>query len=883
MENGLLDYTGTTWGYFLLDLGPGTSNELHEATSSVHKEEIWARRKQLPTWVKEAKSHGSPKEWLDAYKKKEAFLRTKDFKPCKRDVQEQLKKLLQHRPDKIRTRGHTTKIRLQALRECNQLRKERQRSIQHNSITEVNIIEEGAVADRIGIATSGDETVPSIPEPSNVDWSWIDLGLNDNTSLTPEIAPNTDVWFPELSYATVDTSHIPPPLNDAKVGLAIPLQDSYYPDFDYWIPNLDSFPLPPSINDLPLLNAEPSFVETNICLTESHTTSASSMLCSPRPDSPTVEVKIASSHAGSDTVQDSTGNLDPKKIFDLDSIEASVEQAASVLGPGGKSSRASILTISSLRKRLSLKYSDSYLGDVLSLMQDLTIAGSSAISARATIRRMSKALSTTVTEYSEAAPALPAVGEISLNGQSSLGIRRLSQPDKIRYPCLLPGVFPTYCWAQLNNNRLRKCSHGIAGSPGGPNCRPTVREQYRSIRSDVFSHIVTNALSSFVVNEVDTFGNSGVHIAAACKHPRHLLALKSERSRINQVNNAGQTFLHLVREPSATNHKELCDLLKWLSEVEFDFNIRDDHGQTALHILTRPWIFSESLDQILDTLLSSNILISTARDNLGYTIKEQLEQAGCSHSVKIRRLVAEAREPKIQESHCLPNYGQNSSIETVEDLILYAQHAELLRDIRTSLIDPLHEDTKGRNGLHCLAEVSLGLPLRNEQVRSEVEVIPPPLQTQREHYLEGLIQSRVDTNNHDKQGFTPLMSFIMYERANEDDALTTCLLQLLVDAKANVNARNRQGETPLHLAVKLGRRAATKFLLSHGANVHARNSHGLGVIALGEAASKKAKDDETLYAQIILCISLVVNAGGVSAPTILQEWGSPQWRIFDGP
>jgi hypothetical protein len=53
------------------------------------------------------------------------------------------------------------------------------------------------------------------------------------------------------------------------------------------------------------------------------------------------------------------------------------------------------------------------------------------------------------------------------------------------------------------------------------------------------------------------------------------------------------------------------------------------------------------------------------------------------------------------------------------------------------------------------------------------------------------------------------------------------------------------------------------------------------VIALGEAASKKARHDELLYGQIMLCISLVVTAGGVSNPTILQEWGSPQWKIFD--
>jgi hypothetical protein len=125
------------------------------------------------------------------------------------------------------------------------------------------------------------------------------------------------------------------------------------------------------------------------------------------------------------------------------------------------------------------------------------------------------------------------------------------------------------------------------------------------------------------------------------------------------------------------------------------------------------------------------------------------------------------------------------------------------------------------------------------------------------------------------------MAFIMHRREGEDEDLTTKIYQRLFDAGADVDRRNRHGETSLHIAVGLGNRAATNFLLSHGANVHARTSNGTGIINLGlkHSSSSKAAKDEILYAQISVCTCLVGERGAVSAPTILHEWGSPSFRI----
>jgi hypothetical protein len=78
----------------------------------------------------------------------------------------------------------------------------------------------------------------------------------------------------------------------------------------------------------------------------------------------------------------------------------------------------------------------------------------------------------------------------------------------------------------------------------------------------------------------------------------------------------------------------------------------------------------------------------------------------------------------------------------------------------------------------------------------------------------------------------------------------------------------------LHLAVRLGRKVATKVLLKTGANVHARTPEGKGVLALGERYYLRARDQPKLYASILACMALVMGYSAVAAPTRVQEWST---------
>ena len=79
----------------------------------------------------------------------------------------------------------------------------------------------------------------------------------------------------------------------------------------------------------------------------------------------------------------------------------------------------------------------------------------------------------------------------------------------------------------------------------------------------------------------------------------------------------------------------------------------------------------------------------------------------------------------------------------------------------------------------------------------------------------------------------------------------------------------------MHIAVRLGRKVATRVLLECGANVHARTPEGKGVLALGETHYFRAREEPRLYASIMACMALCIQYGAVATPTLIHEWSDP--------
>jgi ankyrin repeat protein len=74
--------------------------------------------------------------------------------------------------------------------------------------------------------------------------------------------------------------------------------------------------------------------------------------------------------------------------------------------------------------------------------------------------------------------------------------------------------------------------------------------------------------------------------------------------------------------------------------------------------------------------------------------------------------------------------------------------------------------------------------------------------------VELLLASKAEVNAKDGNHYTPL--HLAAEEGHKDE------VELLLASKAEVNAKDSKGETPLHLAAYIGRKDVADLLRQHG-------------------------------------------------------------------
>jgi ankyrin repeat protein len=94
-----------------------------------------------------------------------------------------------------------------------------------------------------------------------------------------------------------------------------------------------------------------------------------------------------------------------------------------------------------------------------------------------------------------------------------------------------------------------------------------------------------------------------------------------------------------------------------------------------------------------------------------------------------------------------------------------------------------------------------------------------------------LIDRKADVNARDEYGATPL-----HKAANTN---APKVAKLLIDAKADVNTRDKYGATPLHEAARCGNLAVAKLLLAAGADVNAKDDKNKTPLAGANESDKE--------------------------------------------
>lgn len=165
---------------------------------------------------------------------------------------------------------------------------------------------------------------------------------------------------------------------------------------------------------------------------------------------------------------------------------------------------------------------------------------------------------------------------------------------------------------------------------------------------------------------------------------------------------------------------------------------------------------------------------------------------------------------------------------------------------------PLDEDDKGRNALHRLGACTFQVTMDRASMQHDWDIMSmrrgfsedgcvSALLPYRRHLsqlrlslLDFFLAQGVDIDAYNASGNTVLMEFVIHFPYDESSDQPQSILEALLEHGASVNARNREGETALHLAGRHGRKVVLELLLVHGANVHARNRQGQSLLQMLE-------------------------------------------------
>jgi len=394
------------------------------------------------------------------------------------------------------------------------------------------------------------------------------------------------------------------------------------------------------------------------------------------------------------------------------------------------------------------------------------------------------------------------------------------------------------------------------------------------------------------ISLTDSFGNTALHLLSALEdYQEELLAMVITSSEARTaVNTAGQTFLHVLAlewfRDLAAPSAPLRQLLAFIRNSSPDLVYRTDvYGRNffhRLHALVRTPAILSALVSPFDPSLALR------RDAFGFSPDDDGP-------------FIPPRRPSVMMAGSPPTPTPPPSSDS--DTFL-AYHTQLIQVIQSSYNSPTVEDGAGRNGLHCLAEAILNphaiMDSQRPPKRKHDNVSSPsapsttttaipaslpasgtssgsetPLLTRLRH-LESLLHS-VDPNHRDRRGNTVLMAFVSHLADDQDDKSKTLLtiLETLLRGGADLEARNRHGETALLVAARLGRKVALTTLLEHGANVHARDVYGRGVLGLLDTTCRAARHDLALYARLEACRVLLTGRrdwGVVLEPSVAREW-----------
>ena len=343
------------------------------------------------------------------------------------------------------------------------------------------------------------------------------------------------------------------------------------------------------------------------------------------------------------------------------------------------------------------------------------------------------------------------------------------------------------------------------------------------------------------VNTKDELGWTPLHSAAISNDYEEAEMLINNNADINAEDNRGDTPLHHAVRQDAHEAAEI--LLKYGADI----NAQNDHSETPLYRAVRQDAF-----EIVEVLLNYGADINE-KDEYEQTLLHQAASHDAHKAAEI--LLKNGADINAESSlHGTPLYAAvvPNAYKTAEVLLKYGADVNTQKNVGT----PLH--SAASHDAHETAEVLLkyGADVNTQNTVGDTSLHST---ARRNKYMtaEVLLNHGADINLENISGKTPLDIAVEENATETATVLRKYRNRSRTQAAPDVNTKDENGQTPLHLAALVNDYEKVQMLLNSGADVNAKNNsnytplhyaanedaHEIAELLLKNGADIKAQDE----------------------------------------